>query len=220
MENTGIAAAGEAGIGGEAGIIGTDRDSGAGGGRDGECGVGSGREEAGLWTDGISAGKPEVKGTGDQAAGGETQGPDAIFNGQMVSCALKGQVNFLCLAVGGWHAIKKEKFCRTKRQTRRAEDRRERAGADAAGGNQFDRDFIPINLPDLETERGFISTDLKFNGDSAVSRCRDRRRRSRIGRRADGLRLAGRPAIRPQVTGIMASGIPFIPCPDTDHMLP
>ena len=55
MENTGIAAAGEAGIGGEAGIIGTDRDSGAGGGRDGKCGVGSGREEAGLWTDGISA---------------------------------------------------------------------------------------------------------------------------------------------------------------------
>lgn len=69
MQNTGIAAAGEAGIGGEAGIIRTDRDSGAGGGRDGECGVGSGREEAGLWTDGISAGKPEVKGTGDQAAG-------------------------------------------------------------------------------------------------------------------------------------------------------
>lgn len=33
VENTGIAAAGEAGIGGEAGIIGTDRDSGAGGGR-------------------------------------------------------------------------------------------------------------------------------------------------------------------------------------------
>lgn len=214
MENTGIAAAGEAGIGGEAGIIGTDRDSGAGSGRDGECGIGSWREEAGLWTDGISAGKPEVKGTGDQAAGGETQGPDAVFDGQMVSCALKGQVNFLRLAVGGWHAIKQEKFCRTKRQTCRAEDRRERAGADAAGGNQFDRDFIPINLPDLETERGFISTDLKFNGDSAVSRCRDRRRR------ADGLRLAGRPAIRPQVTGIMASGIPFIPCPDTDHMLP
>ena len=122
MENTGIAAAGEAGIGGEAGIIGTDRDSGAGGGRDGECGVGSGREEAGLWTDGISAGKPEVKGTGDQAAGGETQGPDAVFDGQMVSCALKGQVNFLRLAVGGWHAIKQEKFCRTKSQTRRAED--------------------------------------------------------------------------------------------------
>lgn len=220
MENTGIAAAGEAGIGGEAGIIGTDRDSGAGGGRDGECGVGSGREEAGLWTDGISAGKPEVKGTGNEAAGDEAQGPDAVLNGQMVSCALKIQVNFLRLAVGGWHAIKQEKLCRAKRQTRCAEDGRKRAGADAAGGNQFDRDFIPINLPDLETERGFISTDLKFNGDSAVSRCRDRRRRSRIGRRADGLRLAGRPAIRPQVTGIMASGIPFIPCPDTDHMLP
>ena len=46
MENTGIAAAGEAGIGGKAGIVGTDRDGGAGGGRDGECGVGSGREEA------------------------------------------------------------------------------------------------------------------------------------------------------------------------------
>ena len=196
MQNTGIAAAGEAGIGGEAGIIRTDRDSGAGGGRDGECGVGSGREEAGLWTDGISAGKPEVKGTGDQAAGGETQGPDAVFDGQMVSCALKGQVNFLRLAVGGRHAIKQEKFCRTKRQTRRAEDRRERAGADAAGGNQFDRDFIPINLPDLETERGFISTDLKFNGDSAVSRCRDRRRRSRIRCRTDCLRLTGRLAIR------------------------
>ena len=196
MENTGIAAAGEAGIGGKAGIVGTDRDGGAGGGRDGECGVGSGREEAGLWTDGISAGKPEVKGTGDQAAGGETQGPDAIFNGQMASCALKSQVNFLRLAVGGWHAIKQEKFCRTKRQTRRAEDRRERAGADAAGGNQFDRDFIPINLPDLETERGFISTDLKFNGDSAVSRCRDRRRRSRIRCRTDCLRLTGRLAIR------------------------
>ena len=139
---------------------------------------------------------PEVKGTGDQAAGGETQGPDAVFDGQMVSCALKGQVNFLRLAVGGWHAIKQEKFCRTKRQTRRAEDRRERAGADAAGGNQFDRDFIPINLPDLETERGFISTDLKFNGDSAVSRCRDRRRRSRIRCRTDCLRLTGRLAIR------------------------
>lgn len=27
---------------------------------------------------GVSAGKPEVKGTGDQAAGGETQGPDAV----------------------------------------------------------------------------------------------------------------------------------------------
>ena len=39
MENTGIAAAGEAGIGGKAGIVGTDRDGGAGGGRDGECGV-------------------------------------------------------------------------------------------------------------------------------------------------------------------------------------
>lgn len=142
------------------------------------------------------AGKPEVKGTGDQAAGGETQGPDAVFDGQMVSCALKGQVNFLRLAVGGRHAIKQEKFCRTKRQTRRAEDRRERAGADAAGGNQFDRDFIPINLPDLETERGFISTDLKFNGDSAVSRCRDRRRRSRIRCRTDCLRLTGRLAIR------------------------
>ena len=32
MENTGIAAAGEAGIGGKAGIVGTDRDGGAGGG--------------------------------------------------------------------------------------------------------------------------------------------------------------------------------------------
>ena len=48
MENTGVAAAGEAGIGGKAGIVGTDRDGGAGGGRDGERGVGSGREEAGL----------------------------------------------------------------------------------------------------------------------------------------------------------------------------
>lgn len=48
MENTGIAAAGEAGIGGKAGIVGTDRDGGAGGGRDGECGVGSGGEEACL----------------------------------------------------------------------------------------------------------------------------------------------------------------------------
>ena len=48
VENTGIAAAGEAGIGGKAGIVGTDRDGGAGGGRDGECGVGSGGEEAGL----------------------------------------------------------------------------------------------------------------------------------------------------------------------------
>lgn len=45
MENTGIAAAGEAGIGGKAGIVGTDRDGGAGGGRDGECGVGSGEKK-------------------------------------------------------------------------------------------------------------------------------------------------------------------------------
>ena len=48
MENTGIAADGEAGIGGKAVIVVTFCDVGAGGGRDDERGVGSGGEEAGL----------------------------------------------------------------------------------------------------------------------------------------------------------------------------
>lgn len=195
MENTGIAAAGEAGIGGEAGIIGTDRDGGAGGGRDGECGVGSGREEAGLWTDGISAGKPEVKGTGDQAAGVRRK----------VRCRFQRTDGFLRPEKSGKFPVPGCRGMACHKTGEVLSDQASDAPCRGQGiacrsgcrrGNQFDRDFIPVNLPDLETERGFISTDLKFNGDSAVSRCRDRRRRSRIRCRTDCLRLTGRLAIR------------------------
>lgn len=99
MENTGIAAAGEAGIGGKAGIVGTDRDGGAGGGRMVSVVSAVGRRSVSVNRRRF---RREARGQRNRRSGGrgETQGPDAVFDGQMVSCALKGQVNFLRLAVG------------------------------------------------------------------------------------------------------------------------
>ena len=136
MENTGIAAAGEAGIGGKAGIVGTDVMAeravegmvsvvSACGGEE-ACSVNRRRFPPGSQR----SKEPEIRRPGVRR---KVQMP---FSTDRWFPAPERSGKFPAPGCRGMACHKQEKFCRTKRQTRRAEDRRERAGADAAGGNQ------------------------------------------------------------------------------------
>ena len=120
----------------KAGIMGTDhRDSQSGQWKGWWCGIGSGREEAGLWT---VAFPPEAQGQRNRRSGGrgETQ-VQMPFSTDRWFPAPEGRVNFLRLAVGGWHAIKR-KFCRTKRPDVPCRGQ-EGVRSGCRRGNQFDQ---------------------------------------------------------------------------------